>query len=128
MKLIDKSQIVYMWQEFKDGTFSDGVTLQSIIDKIPVIEVKTADDVISKEQALRALIGFERYTGIDEAPYEFAENIVRDLPSIKPVVGHWIRKSRYGIDTCKCSVCGRGSWEMEFDYCANCGAKMESKT
>ena len=127
MKLIDKSQIVYMWQEFKDGTFSDGVTLQSIIDKIPVIEVKTADEIISKEQAIKVL----SHTATHETMLNATNKMIGDLknlPSIKPVVGHWIWKSRYGIDTCKCSVCGRGSWEMEFDYCANCGAKMESKT
>lgn len=39
MRLINADQITYMWQEYKDGEFSDGVTLQSIIRRMPTIEV-----------------------------------------------------------------------------------------
>ena len=44
----------------------------------------TCEDVISREQAIRATYGFERYTGIDEAPYEYTETILRKLPSAMP--------------------------------------------
>jgi hypothetical protein len=38
MRLIDAEQIRYMWQEFKDGEWSDGVTLQSVIRRMPTID------------------------------------------------------------------------------------------
>ena len=38
-------------------------------------------DYIKREDAIRATYGFERYTGIDEAPVEFAYNILSDIPS-----------------------------------------------
>jgi hypothetical protein len=37
-ELIDRGHITYMWQEFKDGKWSDGVTLQSIIDRMPTVD------------------------------------------------------------------------------------------
>ena len=40
---IDRKQINYTWWQKPDGTFSDGVTLQSVIDDMPsadVVEVK----------------------------------------------------------------------------------------
>lgn len=54
---------------------------------------------------------------------EYWDMAIKALENNK--TGHWIWRSYGGIDTCKCSVCGGGSWEMEFDYCAYCGAKME---
>ena len=41
-RYIDTSKITYMWQEYKNGEYTDGVTLQSIIDRVPT------EDVVSK--------------------------------------------------------------------------------
>ena len=38
MRLIDADKIVYSWQIDTDGQEHDGVTLQSIINKMPTIE------------------------------------------------------------------------------------------
>lgn len=38
MRLIDADQINYMWQQYKDGEWTDGVTLQSIIRRMPTID------------------------------------------------------------------------------------------
>lgn len=38
MRLIDADRIAYSWQIDTDGQEHDGVTLQSIIDKMPTIE------------------------------------------------------------------------------------------
>ena len=40
MRPIDADKITYSWQIDADGQEHDGVTLQSIIDKIPTIERK----------------------------------------------------------------------------------------
>lgn len=37
MRLIDAGQIVYSWFVEEDGTMSDGITLQSIINRLPTI-------------------------------------------------------------------------------------------
>ena len=42
-RYIDTSKIIYMWQKYEDGKYTDGVTLQSIIDKLPT------EDVVSRE-------------------------------------------------------------------------------
>lgn len=56
----------------------------------------------------------------------FMEKIAK-LPAVEleRPKGKWKWRTSYGIDRCKCSVCGSGSWEMEFNYCPNCGARME---
>ena len=51
---------------------------------IQALEQQPCEDCISREQAIRATYGFERYTGIDEAPYEYAESVLRDLPPVTP--------------------------------------------
>ena len=38
MRLIDADRIVYSWHIDADGEEHDGVTLQSIIDKIPTVD------------------------------------------------------------------------------------------
>ena len=57
---------------------------------IKALEQEPSEDCISREQAIKATYGFERYTGIDEAPYEYAENILRDLPPVTPKQTRWI--------------------------------------
>ena len=44
----------------------------------------------------------------------------------EPKSGHW----KWGVDCrgtyyCKCSECGIGMGHTEYDYCPNCGVKME---
>ena len=40
MRLVDADKIVYSWQIDADGQEHDGVTLKSIIDKIPTIDTE----------------------------------------------------------------------------------------
>jgi len=47
-------------------------------------EQQHCEDVISREAAIKAVYGMTRYTGIDEAPYEYAEHVISDLPSVTP--------------------------------------------
>ena len=37
-ELIDRNQIRYFWVEHEDGTEYDGITLQSIINKMPTVD------------------------------------------------------------------------------------------
>ena len=40
MRLIDAERIVYSWIIDKDGEEHDGITLQSIIDKLPTVDAE----------------------------------------------------------------------------------------
>ena len=40
MRLIDAERIVYSWIIDKDGEKHDGITLQSIIDKLPTVDAE----------------------------------------------------------------------------------------
>lgn len=40
MRLIDAERIVYSWIIDKDGEEHDGITLQSIIDKMPTVDAE----------------------------------------------------------------------------------------
>ena len=39
MRLIDADKIIYMWQQDRNGKFHDGVTLESIVDNTPTVNV-----------------------------------------------------------------------------------------
>lgn len=49
MELIDKKRIRYTWMIDDDGQEHDGVTLQSVIDKLPVIDAVPRDGEEWKE-------------------------------------------------------------------------------
>ena len=57
---------------------------KAIKEAIITLEKEPCEDCISREQAIKATYGFERYTGIDEAPYEYTESILRELPPVTP--------------------------------------------
>lgn len=55
------------------------------------------------------------------------ENIIVD---VAPVVhGRWVQTKAPFMNECEdCSVCGyRTVWGHRYNYCPNCGAKMESE-
>lgn len=91
---------------------------------------QSSKDCISREQAIRATYGFERYTGIDETPYEYVESILRDLPSVTPSRpnGKWKRISPAGIY--ECTNCNQVIMTSDIDcykYCHGCGVRMEGE-
>ena len=61
-----------------------GEQKEALVMAIKALEKEPCEDCISREQAIKATYGFERYTGIDEAPYEYTESILRELPPVTP--------------------------------------------
>lgn len=57
---------------------------------------------LNYQQARNAVLGYERYTGIDELPVEFAEDAIDKLP-------------KYDIIYCKECV----YWDAEEEVCEN---------
>lgn len=106
----------------EESTKYNQESIEALNMAIKALKQEPSEDCISREQAIKATYGFERYTGIDEAPYEYAESILRDLPPVipQPKMGHWIDE----FGGCECSECG--CLEAGYsDYCPNCGAKMQ---
>lgn len=101
MRLIDADKIVYSWQIDADGQEHDGITLESIINKIPTIEPEI---LACGSGELDAQLERER--------------------------GEWIKEYWNGEHTRKCFVCNitqtvttyRG--KVNFNYCPYCGARM----
>lgn len=95
-------------------------------------------DYIKRENAKRAVWGCARDTGIDEAPFEYAEGLLEDVPyeDVAPVRhGRWVENDYLFLDTLyRCSVCGEEFYlengtpqENQYYYCPNCGAKMDGE-
>ena len=84
------------------------------------------EDCISRQAAIRACFGMVRGTGIDELPYEYAEAVLNDLPSVYPKqrTGRW---KPYDRSWYECSECGAIREAVGYfeNFCPNCGAKME---
>lgn len=89
-----------------------------------------ADRLISEEQAIDALLkafAFHSYAGA------MATNVIRQLPTIEaePKHGHW--KVLHGVlagddiygDMGECSNCGLHLRNWEWNYCPNCGSRMD---
>lgn len=83
IKLTNKEAIAY-FKRHLDLYCVEGISREAEEMAIKALEQEPCEDAISREQAIRATYGFERYTGIDEAPYEYTENILRDLPPVTP--------------------------------------------
>lgn len=76
--------------------------------------------------------------GADYTIYHFKEWIEQQpIIEAKPVVhAHWVTEqeaeeiNRYDLTYC-CSACGHCDWDCTksegFEYCPNCGAKMDEK-
>ena len=65
MRLIDADKIEYMWQQDRNGKFHDGVTLESIVNNAPTVNV---NDLIAKElEDVKA--EFEEIKGLRDNPY-----------------------------------------------------------
>ena len=75
-------------------------------------------DYIKREDAIRATYGFERYTGIDEAPVEFAYNILRAIPSADVV-------ERKMMKLIKVNPNNTAYYSDEFIKGFECGAKRQ---
>ena len=88
------------------------------------------------------LYGFERWTGIDEAPYEYAEDVLDREPTVDAVPvrhGKWIEypeclkhEKAFAEEDIVCSCCGEVFNTLDndtyrFKYCPNCGAKMDGE-
>ena len=48
--------------------------------------------LIDANKAENNLYGFTRYTGIDEAPYEYAETVISKLPTVEAIPIEWLKK------------------------------------
>ena len=90
--------------------------------------IKVLDDTLaeqSKDADIRELLQKSLLVG-------FAKQVIEDAPTVdaEPVKhGHWIEVDTQYIDETKCSNCGvvecfNKGWKR-FNYCPNCGAKMD---
>ena len=100
------------------------------------------DDLISRQAAIEIVDRYNKsHMILKGKPMLGAASIVielEELPSVQPEQKHgkWIRKENafYSpFDPCShefyyvCNQCGNES-NWEYDYCKNCGAKMDGET
>ena len=74
---------------------------------------------------------------VGEDAYMTQKDVIDEMPTVdaKPIRhGHWIpvNPDVYGAEYFECSVCGMYSRdglirkELDYEYCPNCGAKMDA--
>lgn len=58
----------------------------------------------------------------------FIVNNIDEQPTIDAPVkrGKWIEKSTGGEPFYRCSECGYVEWDTLYNYCPNCGARMDN--
>ena len=88
------------------------------------------DELISRQQAIDAIMDTEPLFGIDGTPYQKTQDVVNAinaLPSIEPRKGRWIRTRTMVHDgELYCDQCEQEHPEQKliWNYCPNCGADM----
>ncbi len=97
-----------------------------------VVDAFTCEDVISRQAVLSKIkevcfseewIQFRVDKG-SNGQRDFLINYIKQLPSVTPQQkkGQWIDRNAFLLRY-RCSECG---WDLEkYNYCPNCGAKME---
>ena len=83
------------------------------------------DDLISRQAAIDILDAFQVKveTGEDFA-YSWARMRMTELPSVQERKGRWIKHNDYLGWAYLCSECNH-FLTIKYNYCPNCGAKME---
>ena len=78
MRLIDAERIVYSWIIDKDGEQHDGVTLQSIIDKVPTVDAIPIDWILNHEKMPKSGKGHDAIMDMIESWRERREDAKTD--------------------------------------------------
>ena len=89
---------------------------------IALLEQKPCDDCVSRQAVLDLCDSKDP----DYKVIHFKED-VECLPSVTPQqkMGKWIESHIPESTLCECSVCGFSCGAYSFNFCPNCGAKME---
>ena len=85
------------------------------------------DDLISRKQAIEVVQSRHMMLSKEKV---LLINDLEKLPSAQPKSGHWIiyTVSPFDGEDVKCSECGRVACAPYWDYCPNCGARMDGVT
>lgn len=122
------------------------------LEELKALKEQPSGDCISRAEAIKALeftisvqadSGFDKYREaikhLVNASYNKQKKAILNLPSVQPKIGHWIEYTKVIIpepinswrQAWKCSECGYGGQDddeegwLEWNYCPECGAKME---
>lgn len=80
------------------------------------------NDLISREEAIKAVKFYETFCD----PYPRVIEALEDLPSAQPRKGKWIETEFLKLRECSCCHVRWGMYDVEnFDFCPNCGCRME---
>lgn len=92
-------------------------------------------DIIYREQTMDALDELcdrvcqyskeQRDVMCGACPLGDAFDVIDNMPSAEKT-GHWENgENNIGMKRYVCSICGKGQPYLRFNYCPNCGARME---
>ena len=121
-----------------DTAIKCDLAIRALPSVIPSIPTEQTEDAISRQAAID-LIAETDITNGTELVFtgKQVQALLRDLSRVTPKqrTGHWIEQEDYNLDTFyDCSECGESFSLIDgtptdnlYNYCPNCGAKMESE-
>lgn len=92
----------------------------------PLKEIEKSEDCVSRQAALDALCEMlHGCFGVDDEELDAVITTINELPPVTPVekIGHWEWDSDFWCR--RCSECHLSKDSKYFNYCPNCGAKMQ---
>ena len=89
-------------------------------------------DCISRQAVIDSLYDWSNHSMTDAETWHLRQVIgdIKSMPSVtpqEPKTGHWIPSHIPESILDECSECGFSCGAFTFNYCPNCGAKMESE-
>ena len=138
MDLIDRQALLKQIEIDSDGEpgyYGDTWKFIDTIESMPPAELGTnlaevGTDCISRQQAIDDIWTVSPLACLDR---KWVDRWLRQLPSIQPKKGKWISADAiFGGVPFYCSECGENTWDTvmgqpRWNFCPNCGAKMEGE-
>lgn len=127
IKLLVNATYSDEWQGNEDLTTAHNMAIKAL-------EQQPCEDTVSRQAAIDALQDVSKYyteKGRKWHPHvDFMVDAIKDLPPVtsQQKIGKWV-KEYIGCTYDVCSECKQKitTGYFEYNYCPNCGAKMESE-
>lgn len=124
VRLIDANALKEVISTIPYNDYDDLIRTEKLIDNAPSVEPKPISEIHEKALKVVEILTEEHAINVNER--RFLQRAILLEPE-RPQ-GEWKETDIPESTLCKCSVCNFDLGAYSFNFCPNCGAKMEGGT